>query len=202
MKTICVGRNYTEHIEELANERPQNPVLFMKPDTALLRERDFYIPEFSKEVHYEVEVLVKIGKVGKYIDARFAHKYYDEVGLGLDFTARDLQSRLKEKGLPWEIAKGFDGSMVVGKWYPKERFKDLNDIRFRLEKNGEVVQLGHTALMLWKINELIAYISQYFTLKKGDVIFTGTPSGVGPVTAGDRLEGFLEDEMSFSLGIK
>ncbi|RAV27680.1 fumarylacetoacetate hydrolase family protein [Sinomicrobium soli] len=202
MKVICVGRNYTDHIEELANERPEAPVLFMKPDTALLRERDFYIPEFSKEVHYEVEVLVKIGKVGKYIDARFAHKYYDEVGLGLDFTARDLQGRLKEKGLPWEIAKAFDGSMVVGKWHPKEKFGDLNDIRFRLEKNGEAVQQGHTALMLWKADELIAYISQFFTLKKGDIIFTGTPAGVGPVKAGDHLEGFLEDEMSFALGIK
>ncbi len=203
MKIICIGRNYTDHIKELANERPSDPVVFIKPDSAVLpKEQDFYIPEFTTDVHYEVEVLLKIKKVGKHIEARFAHKYYDEVGLGIDFTARDLQSKLKEKGLPWEKAKGFDGAAVIGKWLPKSEFKNLNDLNFSLFKNGEEVQKGNTGLMLWKIDELISYVSQFFMLKKGDVIFTGTPAGVGKISVNDYLSGVLEGKELFSLKIK
>lgn len=202
MKIICIGRNYTEHIEELANEKPADPVIFMKPDSALHREKHLHIPDFSDDVHYEVELLVKINKVGKHIDTRFAHKYYDEIGVGIDFTARDVQAKLKEKGLPWEKAKAFDGSAIVGKWRAKEEFPDINNIRFRLEKNGKVVQSGNTGFMLWKVDELVAYVSRYFTLKKGDVIFTGTPAGVGKINPDDYLEGFLEDRKSFALGIR
>lgn len=204
MKIICIGRNYTEHIAELHNEKPQDPVIFLKPDTAiLLKKQPFFIPDFSKEVHYEVELLVKIKKVGKHIQPKFAHKYYEEIGLGIDFTARDLQQKLKEKGLPWEKAKAFDGAAVIGeKWFPKHRFPNLNDINFRLEKNGTEVQQGNTSHMLWKIDELIAYISEYFTLKIGDVIFTGTPAGVGKVEENDKLTGFLEKEQVFSIHIK
>ncbi|MBC8770338.1 fumarylacetoacetate hydrolase family protein [Arenibacter sp. BSSL-BM3] len=203
MKIICIGRNYTEHIKELNNERPTDPVLFIKPDSAVLpKEQDFYIPEFSQDVHYEVEVLVKIKKVGKHIDVQFSHNYYDEIGLGIDFTARDIQSQLKEKGLPWEKAKGFDGSAVIGKWLPKTNFKDLNNISFQLKKNDKLVQEGNTGLMLWKIDEIISYVSRFFTLKKGDVIFTGTPAGVGRISANDYLSGTLENEQMFSLNIK
>jgi len=203
MKIICIGRNYTDHITELKNERPTQPVVFMKPDSAVLpKEQDFYIPEFSNDVHYEVEVLVKIKKVGKHIKESFAHTYYDEIGLGIDFTARDLQAKLKEKGLPWEKAKGFDGAAVIGKWVPKTDYKDLNDLSFELKKNYEVVQSGNTGLMLWKIDELIAYVSTFFMLKKGDVIFTGTPAGVGKVAANDYLSGTLEDKELFNLTIK
>jgi 2-keto-4-pentenoate hydratase/2-oxohepta-3-ene-1,7-dioic acid hydratase in catechol pathway len=203
MKIICIGRNYTDHIEELKNERPSEPVVFIKPDSAVLpKEQDFYIPEFSSDVHYEVEVLVKIKKVGKHIDEKFANTYYDEIGLGIDFTARDLQSKLKEKGLPWEKAKGFDGAAVIGNWVPKTNFKDLNELNFKLLKNGEVVQSGNTNLMLWKIDEIIAYVSTFFMLKKGDVIFTGTPAGVGKVNANDYLTGSLENEELFTVKIK
>lgn len=203
MKIICIGRNYAAHIEELANERPKDPVVFIKPDSAVLpKDQDFYIPEFTKEVHYEVEVLIRINKVGKHIDKRFANKYYDEVGLGIDFTARDLQSALKQKGLPWEKAKGFDGSAVIGKWLPKSDFKDLNDLNFTLQKNEELVQKGNTGLMLWNIDELVAYVSTYFTLKKGDILFTGTPAGVGQITTNDYLSGKLEGQELFSLKIK
>jgi len=203
MKIICIGRNYTEHIKELSNEKPIDPVIFMKPDSAVLpKEQDFYIPDFSNDIHHEIELLVKIKKVGKHIDERFAHKYYDEVGLGIDFTARDLQSKLKTKGLPWEKAKGFDGSAVISEWLPKAKFVNLNDINFNLQINGEIVQQGNTSLMLWKTDALIAYVSTFFTLKKGDVIFTGTPSGVGKVKSNDYLEGFLEDQKMFSLNIK
>lgn len=203
MKIICIGRNYTAHIEELANERPEEPVVFIKPDSAVLpKEQDFYIPEFSNEIHYEVEVLVKIKKVGKHIDEKFAHTYYDEIGLGIDFTARDLQFKLKEKGLPWEKAKGFDGAAVVGKWVSKEDFKDINDLNFSLLKNEELVQQGNTGLMLWKIDALISYVSRYFMLKKGDIIFTGTPAGVGKIQANDYLSGILEKQEMFSVKIK
>ena len=203
MKIICIGRNYVDHIEELKNERPENPVVFIKPDSAVLpREQDFYIPEFSKEIHYEVEVLVKIKKVGKHISPKFAPNYYDEIGLGIDFTARDIQRVLKEKGLPWEKAKGFDGAAVIGKWYPKSNFKNINDLNFSLSKNGERVQEGNTGLMLWKIDELISYVSKFFMLKKGDVIFTGTPAGVGRINANDYLSGILENEEAFSVKIK
>lgn len=203
MKIICVGRNYTSHIEELKNEKPKDPILFLKPDTSiLLRKQPFIIPEFSEDVQHEVEILVKINKMGKHINRKFAHKYYNEIGLGIDFTARDLQTQLKEKGLPWEKAKGFDGATVIGDFIPKEEFKDVNNINFSLEKNGKVVQKGNTLLMLWKIEELIEYISKYFTLKIGDVIFTGTPSGVAKVFPNDTLSGFIENNELFSIKIK
>lgn len=203
MKLICIGRNYVDHIKELENERPTDPVVFLKPDTSiLLKKQPFFIPEFSNDVHHEVEILVKIKKVGKYISRKFAHKYYDEIGLGIDFTARDLQSQLKAKGLPWEKAKAFDGAAVIGKWLPKERFSDVNNINFSLKRNDEVVQSGNTKLMLWKIDELIEYVSKYFTLKIGDIIFTGTPAGVGKVDTDDQLIGYIENEELFSIKIK
>jgi len=203
MKIICVGRNYAAHIEELDNEKPKDPVLFLKSDTAiLLKKQPFFIPEFSNDIHHEVELLVKINKIGKHIDKKFAHKYYDEIGLGIDFTARDLQSELKEKGLPWEKAKGFDGSAVISNFIPKSTFSNLEDLNFSLEKNNELVQKGNTAYMLWKIDELIEYISKYFTLKIGDVIFTGTPAGVSRVNPNDTLKGFIEDLEMFSIKIK
>ncbi len=203
MKLICIGRNYTDHIKELENEKPTDPVVFLKPDTSiLLKKQPFFIPDFSDEVHHEVEVLVKIKKVGKYIDKKFAHKYYDEIGLGIDFTARNLQAQLKAKGLPWEKAKAFDGAAVIGKWLPKSNFENVDNINFSLKKNDEVVQSGNTELMLWKIDELIEYVSKYFTLKIGDIIFTGTPAGVGKVFANDRLMGYIEDQEMFSIKIK
>lgn len=203
MKLICIGRNYAEHIRELANERPEDPVVFIKPDSAILpREQDFYIPYFTQEVHYEVEVLVKIKKVGKHIDERFAPTYYDEIGLGIDFTARDLQAKLKAKGLPWEKAKGFDGAAVIGNWLPKSELGDLSDLHFSLMRNGDTVQKGNTGHMLWGIDALISYVSRFFTLKKGDVIFTGTPSGVGKIAPNDYLSGLLEGRELFSLRIR
>ncbi|HET8886748.1 MAG TPA: fumarylacetoacetate hydrolase family protein [Salinimicrobium sp.] len=204
MKIICIGRNYTKHIEELENEKPENPVIFLKPDTSiLLKKQPFFIPDFSEDVHYEVEVLVRINRVGKHIQEKFAHKYYDEIGLGIDFTARDLQEQLKEKGLPWEKAKAFDGAAVIGeKWIGKNEFSNLNNINFSLQKNKELVQEGNTSYMLWKIDELIAYVSQFFTLKIGDIIFTGTPEGVGRVTVNDELKGFLEGKEIFSINVK
>jgi len=203
MKIICIGRNYVKHIEELQNERPEEPVIFLKPDSAiLLKQHPFVIPEFSDDVHHEVEILVKINKVGKYIETKFAHNYYDEIGLGIDFTARDLQAKLKEKGLPWEKAKAFDGSAVIGDFYPKNDYDSLENMEFKLVKNGEIVQLGNTSHMIWKIDELIAHISQFFTLKKGDIIFTGTPEGVSAVKPNDILEGFIEDKKSFRIQVK
>lgn len=203
MKLICIGRNYVEHIEELANEKPENPVVFLKPDTSiLLKKQPFFIPDFSDDVHHEVEILVKINRLGKYIDKKFAHKYYQEIGLGIDFTARDLQAQLKAKGLPWEKAKAFDGAAVIGNFVDKSNFQDVNNINFSLKKNGALVQVGNTSHMLWKIDELIAYVSQYFTLKIGDIIFTGTPAGVGKVNTGDELEGYIEDTKNFVVRIK
>lgn len=203
MKLICIGRNYAAHIDELQNERPTEPVVFIKPDSAVLpKEQDFYIPEFSNDIHYEVEVLVKIKKVGKHIDPQFAHTYYDEIGLGIDFTARDLQSTLKAKGLPWEKAKGFDGSAVVGRWMSKELYENIDKLGFSLLKNGENVQKGNTSLMLWKIDELIAHVSTYFMLKKGDILFTGTPAGVGKVSPNDYLVGTLEGEQLFEVNVR
>ena len=203
MKIICVGRNYVEHIKELNNEAPKDPVLFLKPDTSiLLKKQPFFIPEFSNEVHHEVEILVKINRIGKHIDRKFAHKYYDEISLGIDFTARDLQSKLKEKGLPWEKSKAFDGAAVVGKFLSKNDFKNVDNINFRLEKNDKVQQKGNTSLMLWKIDTLIEYISKYFTLKIGDIIFTGTPSGVTKVNPNDILKGFIEEKEIFSIKVK
>ncbi len=203
MKLICIGRNYTEHIKELENEKPTDPVVFLKPDTSiLLKKQPFFIPDFSDEVHHEVEVLVKINRVGKYIAKKFAQKYYNEIGLGIDFTARDVQSRLKAKGLPWEKAKAFDGAAVIGKWLPKSEFEDIQQINFSLKKNDIIVQKGNTSHMLWKIDELIEYVSKYFTLKIGDIIFTGTPAGVGKVVANDKLKGFIGDNELFSITVK
>jgi|TARA_B100001094_G_C18132541_1_gene773118 2-keto-4-pentenoate hydratase/2-oxohepta-3-ene-1,7-dioic acid hydratase in catechol pathway len=203
MKIICVGRNYVEHIEELNNKAPKDPVLFLKPDTAiLLKKQPFFIPEFSVNVHHEVEILVKINRIGKHIDRKFAHKYYDEIGLGIDFTARDLQSHLKKSGLPWEKSKAFDGSAVIGNFVSKTKYTNINNINFSLKRNNEIVQKGNTSLMLWKIDTLIEYISKYFTLKIGDVIFTGTPSGVGKVFSDDVLNGFVEEEEMFSIKVK
>lgn len=202
MKIICIGRNYTKHIEELENEKPENPVIFLKPDSSILiKKNPFVIPPFSNDIHYEVEVLVKICKLGKHIDEKFAHKYYNEIGLGIDFTARDLQSQLKEKGLPWEKAKAFDGSAAMSEFFPKEKF-NLKNIHFQLYKNDELVQDGHTEHMLWKIDEIITYVSQFFTLKIGDIIFTGTPAGVGKVKPNDVLLGKLETMEVFKVNIR
>lgn len=203
MKIICIGRNYADHISELNNEKPEEPVIFMKADSSvLLKKFPFVIPEFTNDVHHEVELLVKINKVGKYIDKKFAYKYYDEIGLGIDFTARDLQSKLKEKGLPWEKAKAFDGSAVISDFLPKNNFSSLESINFELRKNNEVAQKGNSNLMLWNIDELISYVSQFFTLKKGDIIFTGTPKGVAKVAPGDLLEGYLEGKQMFKINVK
>ena len=203
MKLICIGRNYSNHIAELQNEKPTEPVVFLKPDTAiLLKKQPFFVPDFSKNVQHEVEVLVKINRVGKYIASEFAHKYYDQIGLGIDFTARDLQQTLKQKGLPWEKAKAFDGSAVVGKWVSKRQFENLNDISFRLKKNDTVVQSGNTKDMLWNIDAIISYVSRFFTLKIGDIIFTGTPSGVGTVQANDILSGYINNEEFFNIKVK
>lgn len=203
MKIICIGRNYAKHIEELESEKPENPVIFLKPDSAILaKNQPFFVPPFSNNVHYEVEVLVKINKVGKYIQEKFAHKYYDEIGLGVDFTARDLQNQLKDKGLPWEKSKAFDGSALIGKFLPKGELGDLENLKFLLHKNNELVQDGNTNAMLWKIDELISYVSQFFTLKKGDILFTGTPAGVGKVSENDILIGTIQETELFSVKIK
>jgi len=194
MKIICIGRNYAEHAKELGNEVPENPVIFMKPDTAILKKgTDFYIPEFSDDVHYELEVVLKMSKGGKYIQEENAAGYFNEIGLGIDFTARDLQSILKAKGLPWELAKGFDGSAVLSEFFSKENY-DLSKLQFSLNKNSAKVQDGDTSLMIFSAEKIIAFVSQYFTLKAGDLIFTGTPAGVGKVVENDILEGFLEDK--------
>ena len=203
MKIICIGRNYTNHIAELNNERPTEPVVFMKPDSAvLLKQYPFVIPEFSQDVHHEIEIIVKISKVGKYIEPKFAHKYYDEISVGIDFTARDLQEKLKAKGLPWEKAKSFDGSAVLGEFLPKSKFSSLENITFELTNNNKTVQKGDSSHMLWKIDELISYVSQFFTLKIGDIIFTGTPEGVAAVNPDDVLEGFLEGQQLFRIQVK
>ncbi len=203
MKIIAIGRNYADHIAELNNERPDEPVIFMKPDTALLTDNEpFYYPSFSSDIHFEVEILVKINNIGKNISKEFAHKYYSEIGIGIDFTARDLQTKLKEKGLPWEKAKAFNGSAPVSKFISKEKFQNLKNLNFTLKKNNEVVQNGNTALMLWDINAIIEHISKFFTLKVGDIIFTGTPKGVGPVQIGDKLEAYIEDTHMLTCEIK
>lgn len=202
MKIIAIGRNYTEHIEELANEKPESPVVFMKPDTALLKNNEpFYYPEFSKDIHYEVEVVLKINREGKYIDKAFAHKYFDEIGIGIDFTARDLQSQCKAKGLPWEIAKAFNHSAPISTFVPKKDY-DLNDLNFSLKQNGKEKQSGNTSHMLFSFDEIIAYVSQFFMLKKGDLIFTGTPAGVGAIHAGDQLEAFIDGKKLLDVPIK
>ena len=203
MKIICIGRNYTQHIEELQNERPEEPIVFLKPDSAvLLKQHPFVIPEFSNDIHHEIELIIRINKVGKYIEQKFAHKYYDEISVGLDFTARDLQEKLKDKGLPWEKAKSFDGSAVIGDFISKKIFSSLESINFELTKNGITVQRGNSSLMLFKIDEIIAHVSQFFTLKIGDIIFTGTPDGVAAVKPNDVLEGFLENNKLFRIQVK
>lgn len=200
MKIICIGRNYSAHARELGNEIPDRPVIFMKPDTALLKGSDFYLPEFSSDVHYELEVVLKISRGGKYIQKEHAHKYFDDISVGIDFTARDLQADLKAKGLPWELAKAFDGSAVVGKFLPKTNLT-VNNISFNLNKNNKTVQQGDTSQMMFGYDDIIAFVSQYFTLRTGDLIFTGTPEGVGSVREGDRLEAFLEGEKMLDLRI-
>ena len=202
MKIICIGRNYTSHIEELDNKKPEEPVIFMKPDSSiLLKKHPFVIPPFSNDIHHEIELLVKICKLGKHIDKKFAHKYYKEIGLGIDFTARDLQNNLKDKGLPWEKAKAFDGSAVISEFFPKKNY-DLENLNFQLYKNNSLVQKGNTSNMLWKIDELIFHISKFFTLKIGDIIFTGTPAGVGRIKPGDILIGKIENNEMFKINIK
>lgn len=203
MKIICIGRNYVDHIHELQNAIPGDPVIFQKPDTALLKDgAAFYLPDFSQDVHHEVEIVVKINKMGKNIDEKFAHKYYDEIGIGIDFTARDLQSKLKSKGLPWEVAKAFDNSAPVSNFVPKSQFADLQNLNFHLEVNGETRQAGNTSLMLYRIDFIIAYVSQFFTLKTGDLIFTGTPKGVSAVKAGDILTAFIEGKKMLEFEVR
>ena len=203
MKIICIGRNYIDHIKELSNQKPKDPVVFLKPDSAVIaKNQNFIIPSFSDDIHHEVELVVKINKVGKHIDNSFSNKYYDEIGLGIDFTARDIQNNLKEKGHPWEKSKAFDNSCMVGKFLNKNNLEDLSSIKFSLKKNNELVQSGCSSDMLWKIDELISHVSQYFTLKIGDLIFTGTPSGVSRVESGDILEGFISADKMFTLKVK
>ena len=203
MKIICIGRNYAEHAKELGNAAPTEPVFFIKPDTAISpKGHPFFIPDFTDNVHYEVEVVIRINRLGKHIEERFAHKYYSEIGLGIDFTARDVQEEVKAKGLPWEKAKGFDGSAVISRKFISKDDLNLSDLNFSLTKNGETVQSGNTKDMLFHFDSIIAYISQFYTLKIGDLIYTGTPSGVGPVKSGDTLEGFIEDEKMFRVNVK
>lgn len=203
MKIFCVGQNYAEHVKEFGGQIPSLPVIFSKPETAVLRNGEpFYYPDFSKEIDYETELVIKINKEGKYIDPKFAPKYYDEIALGIDFTARDLQRELKAKGQPWDIAKGFNGSAPLSNFVPLSKFADVQNLNFHLHINGVQKQKGNTSDMIFKVNELIAYISKFFLLKKGDLIFTGTPVGVGPVHIGDKLEAFLENEKMLEFEIK
>jgi len=201
MKIICIGRNYAEHAKEMKSELPTEPVFFMKPDTALLKEGDFYYPDFTKDLHHEIELVIKISKVGKNIEEQFAHKYYNEIGLGIDFTARDLQSKAKEKGLPWEKAKAFDNSAPIGNFMSIEGL-DLNNINFSLAINGETKQAGNSKDLIFNFDKVISYVSRFVTLKVGDLIYTGTPEGVGPVKIGDKMEGFLMGERTLTLVVK
>ena len=203
MKIICIGQNYVDHIKELSNKRSGSPLIFMKPDSSLIsKNQPFTIPSFSDNIHHEVELIVKINRLGKHIDEKFSHKYYEEIGLGIDFTARDLQTELRSKGHPWEKSKAFDNSCLVGKFMKKLLFNNINNIDFELKKNNISAQKGNSEKMIWKIDYLISYISKYFTLKIGDLIFTGTPSGVSKVVSGDNLEGYIQEEKLFSLNIK
>jgi acylpyruvate hydrolase len=201
MKIICIGRNYAEHAKEMKSELPTEPVFFMKPDTALLKEGDFYIPDFTKDLHHEIELVLKVSKAGKHIDEQFAHKYYDEIGLGIDFTARDIQAKCKEKGLPWEKAKAFDNSAPIGKFIKKEGLL-LNNIKFELKINDESRQSGNSKDLIFSFDKVISYVSKFVSLRVGDLIYTGTPEGVGPVKVGDKLEGFLNGESFLRLNIK
>lgn len=203
MKIICIGRNYSEHAKELNNAVPEKPVFFMKPDTALLQKNNpFFYPAFSEDVHYETEIVLKINRNGKYIEENFAHKYFDEIGIGIDFTARDLQAEQKKKGLPWEIAKAFDQSAPVGNFVPKSKFKDINQLNFSLKINGELKQQGNTRDMIFSFDRIISYVSQFVSLKTGDLIFTGTPAGVGPTKINDHFEAFIEDELLLEFNVK
>lgn len=201
MKIICIGRNYAEHAKEMKADLPTEPVFFMKPDTALLKDEDFYFPEFTKDLHHEIELVIKISKAGKHIEEQFAHKYYDEIGLGIDFTARDIQAKCKEKGLPWEKAKAFDNSAPIGKFVNKSSL-DLKNIQFELKINNESKQVGSINDMIFSFDKVIAYVSQFVSLKVGDLIFTGTPEGVGPVKISDKLEGFVNGESFLKLNVK
>jgi 2-keto-4-pentenoate hydratase/2-oxohepta-3-ene-1,7-dioic acid hydratase in catechol pathway len=203
MKIIAIGRNYAEHAKELNNPVPTVPVIFMKPDTALLKDnKPFYHPDFSEDIHHEIELVLKVSKEGKHIGEKFAAGYYDEIGLGVDFTARDIQARHKEKGLPWELAKAFDGSAPISNFVPKATFPDIYNINFKLDINGETRQQGNTNMLLFSFESIIAFVSCYITLKKGDLIFTGTPAGVGRVKVGDRLEGYIGDEKMLDFWVK
>lgn len=203
MKILAIGRNYVKHIEELNNEKPTEPVVFFKPDTAIVKNMtEFYLPDYSNEIHYEVELVLKINQEGKHIHEKFAHKYYDEIGLGIDFTARDLQNEAREKGLPWALAKGFDASGPVSEFYPKDKYPDLTDINFSLQVNDEIRQQGNSGLMIFSFDYIVHYLSKFITLKKGDLIFTGTPSGVGSVNIGDKIKGFIENEKMLEIEVK
>jgi 2-keto-4-pentenoate hydratase/2-oxohepta-3-ene-1,7-dioic acid hydratase in catechol pathway len=203
MKIIAIGRNYIDHAKELNNPVPKEPIFFLMPDTALLRNNQpFFYPDFSNDIHFEVEVVIKMDRLGKNIAPKFANRYYKEIGVGIDFTARDLQQKCKEKGLPWEISKSFDGAAPISKFVSLEKFEDINNISFRLELNGEVVQKANTSEMIFKVDELISYVSKYMMIKIGDLLFTGTPSGVGPVKIGDRLTAYIEDEKMLDFIVK
>ena len=202
MKIICVGKNYLKHIDELNSSKEDEPVIFLKPDTSIIQKNQpFFIPEFSNEIHYEIEIILKFNRLGKHIESKFSKKYFNQISLGLDFTARDFQNKFKERGLPWDISKGFDNSALIGDWKSIKTY-DLDNINFRLEKNGKIVQQSNSKNMIWKIDELIAYASRYFTIKIGDIMFTGTPEGVGLVSEDDILEGFIGNEKVLSVKIK
>ena len=202
MKIICVGKNYLKHIDELNSSKEDEPVIFLKPDTSIIQKNQpFFIPEFSNEIHYEIEIILKFNRLGKHIESKFSNKYFNQISLGIDFTARDFQNKFKDRGLPWDISKGFDNSALIGDWKSIKTY-DLDNINFRLEKNGKIVQQSNSKNMIWKIDELIAYASKYFTIKIGDIMFTGTPEGVGVVSENDILEGFLDNEKVFSIKIK
>ena len=202
MKIICVGKNYLKHIDELNSSKEDEPVIFLKPDTSIIQKNQpFFIPEFSNEIHYEIEIILKFNRLGKHIESKFSKKYFNQISLGIDFTARDFQNKFKERGLPWDISKGFDNSALIGDWKSIKTY-DLDNINFRLEKNGKIVQQSNSKNMIWKIDKLIAYASKYFTIKIGDIMFTGTPEGVGVVSEDDVLEWFLGDEKVFSVKIK
>ena len=203
MKIICIGRNYVSHVKEFKNKLPKEPVIFIKPDTSIIKKNSpFFIPSFSNYIDHEVELIIKINRIGKHIQKKFSHKYYQEITLGIDFTARDLQQKLKLEGLPWEKSKAFDFSALIGKWFLKSQFSNIDELDFKLLKNGKVTQEGNTNKMIWKIDHLIEEISKFFTLKIGDIVFTGTPSGVGSIKINDKFDGFINDKLVFSTTIK
>ena len=203
MKIFAIGQNYIEHNKEMNSANPAEPIVFMKADTAALRDnKPFFLPDFSKEIHYETELIIKFNRIGRNISPRFAHRYYDEIGLGVDFTARDLQKRVKQEGKPWEISKAFDKSAVIGSFIPKEVIADIQNIDFHLDLNGNIVQQGNSKDMIFPVSELIAYISKFFTIKIGDILYTGTPVGVGKVSIGDRLQGYIFDKKMFDFQVK